>query len=229
MAEDSHTNMETGINIGQGLETTQSDNHNSPLLELPPELRNNIYELVFETRSGPVNLFDASPPNKALLVVCTQIRNEAASLFKWGHWRTTTFHCTSSSYSKAMGTARRLPFREEDPQWIRDIYSFCTTTELERLQPDFSRDFPGYPSVAGLKFHRQPGGWWTCESVDGVDAQQRQGHSRLAMLCVTGGVIMLPDVGVLDLVVEKEQKFDRISKSELVTLLGHKLQFEEEG
>ncbi|KAK3617668.1 hypothetical protein LTR56_025135 [Elasticomyces elasticus] len=210
-----------------GHKTTQSDSQTSPLLELPPELRNNIYELAFATTAGPVNLFDASPPNKALLVVCTQIRNEAASLFKWGYWRTTTFHCTSSSYSKAMGTARRLPFREEDLQWIRDMYFFCTTTELERFQPDFSRDFPGYPSVAGFKFHRQPGGLWACESVDGVDAQQRQGHSRLAMLCLSGSVIMLPDTGVLDLVVGQKQKFDRISSSELVTLLGHKLQFEE--
>ncbi|KAK5737830.1 hypothetical protein LTR17_006478 [Elasticomyces elasticus] len=221
--------METGINIGQGMKTTQSDNQTSPLLELAPELRNSIYELAFATTAGPVNLFDASPPNKALLVVCTQIRNEAASLFKWGYWRTTTFHCTSSSHSKVMGTARRLPFREADLQWIRDMYFFCTTTQLARFQPDFSRDFPGYPSVAGLKFDRQPGGWWTCESVDGVDAKQRQGHPRLAMLCLSGSVIMLPDTGVLDLAVAKEQKFDRISKSELVTLLGHKLQFLEEG
>ncbi|KAK5678581.1 hypothetical protein LTS10_009025 [Elasticomyces elasticus] len=226
--------MDTGVEIGQASNpaltiTTQSDDHSSQLLELPPELRNNIYEFVFETRSGPVNLFDASLPNKVLLVVCTQIRNEAASLFKWGYWRTTTFHCTSSSYSKSMGTARRLPFCEEDLQWIRDMYFFCTTTQLERFQPEFRRNFSGYPSVAGLMFHRQPGGWWTCESVDGVAAQQRRGHSRLAMLCVAGGVIMLPDTGVLDLVVGKEQKFDRISKSELVTLLGHELRFEEEG
>ncbi|KAK5744155.1 hypothetical protein LTR17_002185 [Elasticomyces elasticus] len=219
--------MDTVIDIGQGMKTTQSDNQNSPFLELPPELRNNIYELAFATTAGPVNLFDASPPNKALLVVSIQIRNEAASLFKWRYWRTTTFQCTSSSYSKAMGTSRPLPFREEDLQWIRDMYFFCTTTQLARFQPDFSRNFPRYPSVAGLKFHRQPGGWWICESVDGVAAQQTQGHSRLAMLCLTGSVIMLPDTGVSDVLVAKEQKFDRISKSELVTLLSHELQFEE--
>ena len=51
--------------------------------KLPAELRNEIYELVFDSRSdSPINLLSAVPPPKDLLLVCREIHSEAEKLYK---------------------------------------------------------------------------------------------------------------------------------------------------
>lgn len=55
----------------------------SRLLDLPAELRNNIYELTFERkfREQPVGLLWAEPPSSALLMCCRQTYHEAKDFF----------------------------------------------------------------------------------------------------------------------------------------------------
>lgn len=48
-----------------------------------PELRNYIYELMFSAPDATeVDLFEAKPPPKSLLLTCRQVYNEAAALYR---------------------------------------------------------------------------------------------------------------------------------------------------
>lgn len=63
---------------------------------LPAELRNDIYELALSpNETEGVELQEASPPSKSLLLSCRQIYDEAASLQRQAYrqyWETTMFH-----------------------------------------------------------------------------------------------------------------------------------------
>lgn len=64
-------------------------------LALPAEMRNHIYELAFTPNtSQPVNLFEADPPSKSLLLTNHQIHNEASQYFQEAYkayWRDASF------------------------------------------------------------------------------------------------------------------------------------------
>ncbi|TKA33316.1 hypothetical protein B0A50_00869 [Salinomyces thailandicus] len=70
------------------------------LLNITPELRNHIYDLVFAPDSEAnteIDLLHAHAPAKDLLLTCTQIHNEAVQLHKRAHqqyWSTSTFKLT---------------------------------------------------------------------------------------------------------------------------------------
>ncbi|KAK0345521.1 hypothetical protein LTR02_000356 [Friedmanniomyces endolithicus] len=65
------------------------------LLSLAPELRNSIYELVFdESSDSPVDLRKTKPPSKALLLTCRAIHAEACLIYKHvyrQYWSTNHF------------------------------------------------------------------------------------------------------------------------------------------
>jgi translation elongation factor EF-G len=63
--------------------TGTTTNEVSPLLELPPELRNTIYHLVLTSNNGEYVEITLKVVKKqtALLRVCSQIRNEATQIF----------------------------------------------------------------------------------------------------------------------------------------------------
>ena len=53
------------------------------LLDLPPEIRNAIYDLVFLPNiAEPVELLEATPPSKALALTCRQMHEEAKLLYR---------------------------------------------------------------------------------------------------------------------------------------------------
>ncbi|KAK5719221.1 hypothetical protein LTR15_007744 [Elasticomyces elasticus] len=61
-------------------------------LTIPPEIRNQIYDLVAAPEVGVVNLLTARAPTKPLKFVCRQIYNEVRHLHKAAHrsyWRDT--------------------------------------------------------------------------------------------------------------------------------------------
>lgn len=61
----------------------------SPLLNLPAELREQVYHLAFSPlyrREQPINLLDTRPPTKDLLLVCKQIYREASTIY-WTTYR----------------------------------------------------------------------------------------------------------------------------------------------
>ena len=83
----------------------------SRLLALPPELRNNIWELVFTPdtsrsspcRHGEVDLFDARSPPIHILLVCRQIYSEARGFYApalSSYWRDTRFFLRCGEFAK---------------------------------------------------------------------------------------------------------------------------------
>jgi hypothetical protein len=94
-----------------------TDEKQGPLLALPPELRNDIYELVFSdlvidfTQTNTTTATSTS-----LLRTCTQIRNEALNIF----YHKTTFWAQSSYIAYAF--LAQVPSSRSDPS----RNSWCT-------------------------------------------------------------------------------------------------------
>ncbi|KAK4610354.1 hypothetical protein CLAFUW4_13974 [Fulvia fulva] len=75
-----------------------SGNNNTCYLlqKLPAELRIAIYELVFSATDNDleVDLLQATPPEKYLILTCRRIRHEASAMYRSAYqtyWRTTRF------------------------------------------------------------------------------------------------------------------------------------------
>ena len=61
---------------------------------LPAEIRNGIYELVFQVSSDTVNLLEAHPPEKAILLTCRKIHEETKLMYRGAYrkyWTDTRF------------------------------------------------------------------------------------------------------------------------------------------
>jgi hypothetical protein len=78
--------------------STQPESH-SPLMKLPPELRNRVYEyaLRFDNRICEVNE-NVSIPESALLLTCKEIRREAIGIL----YSVNEVHVVLESFSPAM-------------------------------------------------------------------------------------------------------------------------------
>ena len=71
----------------------------SGLMKLPPELRNEIYELVLFQEDDdddyePIDLMNPCPPSKDLLLSCREIYHEAKGIYKQAYkafWKTSDF------------------------------------------------------------------------------------------------------------------------------------------
>jgi len=72
------------------------------LLLLAPELRNSIYELVFdESSDSPVDLRHTNPPSRALLLTCRAIHAETSLVYRHAYrqyWSTNDFELTLCRY-----------------------------------------------------------------------------------------------------------------------------------
>ncbi|EME77951.1 uncharacterized protein MYCFIDRAFT_79195 [Pseudocercospora fijiensis CIRAD86] len=85
------------------MHTTPRDAAQDPcwfLDSLPAELRNEIYELVFNPnlQKSRINLFKANPPEKSLLLSCKQIYSEAKVMHRDAHrkyWKKNDFFIDS--------------------------------------------------------------------------------------------------------------------------------------
>lgn len=96
------------------------------LLSLPPELRNEIYELAFTTSVGEkVNLFAHKPPTKSLLLTCREVYNEAGGLYKEAYrtfWRSSNFIVEGeTTTSLEVGPTAYQELREEDVEHITSL------------------------------------------------------------------------------------------------------------
>lgn len=63
--------------------------HQSPLLKLPPELRNSIYRYALVEPSSPYIKIPAGalpPPQPGLLQTCTQVRRDATEIYYKENW-----------------------------------------------------------------------------------------------------------------------------------------------
>ncbi|KAK5737829.1 hypothetical protein LTR17_006477 [Elasticomyces elasticus] len=145
------------------------------LLTIPPELRNAIYELIYDspTPTGSVQLLEASSPSEAILLVCKQIFDEAKELYKdrcQQYWRNTHF-----TFSPA-GAPLRLRFSETSVANIRHIHFAVQFAWLAPLVVKKRST-----SVAVLE-RKADGGWYEL-SVNGVSTSPEE-----VLWCIPGGL-----------------------------------------
>ena len=106
------------------------------LLDLPPELRNIIYALVFSTPSQPqTNLLQPNPPDKTLLLSCQQIYNEANLVYKHtyrSYWNNTPFTLSLRSSIEGKHTiSSTLPI-ERDLRQIKNLVIIASADAWSR-------------------------------------------------------------------------------------------------
>ncbi|KAK5737831.1 hypothetical protein LTR17_006479 [Elasticomyces elasticus] len=130
----------------------------STFLTIPPEIRNDIYELVFNQiwTGDTVDLMKAVPPSKAPLLACHQMFNEAKGLHKTayrGYWSEVHFticipeqqheHLSRDQvFAEAKFTiarnallpSSRVHFTASDLLTIRHIHFTTSIHELSRLR-----------------------------------------------------------------------------------------------
>ncbi|KAK4619601.1 hypothetical protein CLAFUW4_11275 [Fulvia fulva] len=107
----------------------------SRLLALPGELRNTIYELVFtsDNADGKVDVRDASPPPKALLLTCKQVYNETRRIHRDAHrkyWKETTFVLDlRSRFVPAVDPDKISRLKNCDLEHIANLEAFVDTSD----------------------------------------------------------------------------------------------------
>ncbi|KAI6832923.1 hypothetical protein KC340_g6834 [Hortaea werneckii] len=94
------------------LGTAESSQKECGLLELPPELRNNIYELCFKTVHDNRSSFSApTPPEFAILQTCRQIHSEAIQVYQVAdreYWSDSHFWLQRETYDRAKADAESM-------------------------------------------------------------------------------------------------------------------------
>ncbi|RMY88159.1 hypothetical protein D0861_04973 [Hortaea werneckii] len=112
-----------GDHVSHTLATAESSQKPCGLLELPPELRNNIYKLCFKTVHDNRSSFNApTPPETAVLQTCRQIRNEAAQICQVAdreYWSDSHFWLQRETYEQAKADAESM--RSEKLRLINKI------------------------------------------------------------------------------------------------------------
>lgn len=153
-----------------------------PLLDLPAEIRNCIFELSFTPDWPADDLFKACPPSNALITTCRQVYQEARGLYRTGYrayWTTTQFSVTmekdqqkleamvsllrgetTSTQIKEYGFADEL--RSEDVRHIASLFL------KSALTPDH------YPDDKFLHYVHRDGLWWGLDH--GSNRGYRDGH-----------------------------------------------------
>ncbi|KAK5698512.1 hypothetical protein LTR17_023604 [Elasticomyces elasticus] len=95
------------------------------LLSLAAELRNEIYELVFNEQSDePVELLKAQPPSNALLLACHTIYSKAGLIYKHAYreyWTGTAFTLTYPDNSATSAVDAISAIHQEDCDQIVSI------------------------------------------------------------------------------------------------------------
>ncbi|KAK5737828.1 hypothetical protein LTR17_006476 [Elasticomyces elasticus] len=137
------------------------------LLTIPPEIRNQIYDLVAAPEVGVVNLLTARAPTKPLKFVCRQIYNEVRHLHKAAHrsyWRDTQF-----TISPAMSRSKRI-CTSADIANIRHIYF---EFKLSWVMPELSST----PSDKTAVYERWADGRWYELTLDGVPFAHLRGST----------------------------------------------------
>lgn len=106
---------------------TSAEADSCPFLEkMPAELRNEIYELAFSRDEDPsqeVQLFDASPPRKGLLLSCHQIYNESKDYYIQAYqkyWRTSKFTVLAKHANAEQ--IEQAHFKKEDVNNINTLH-----------------------------------------------------------------------------------------------------------
>ncbi|KAK4950912.1 hypothetical protein LTR10_010905 [Elasticomyces elasticus] len=171
----------------------------SKLLALPPEIRNDIWDLAFSgfILRRAVNPVNANPPNKALLLSNRQISNEAKSFFSsryMQYWESSIFCFAYNHLNKnppvnfqdqALASIRLIALCIDSVylyggHWA--AHRFHITRGTKRLLNTRDELVPDY-----IKFRRRGDGSWWSESVHRLEDDELQMFGRNDLLVVTVG------------------------------------------
>ncbi|KAK4950924.1 hypothetical protein LTR10_010917 [Elasticomyces elasticus] len=188
------------------------------LLTIAPELRNNIYELVFTPKTGPVDVRHVKPPSAALVKTCRQACKEALQLYlssKRRYWQDTTFIIAARS---SPGRLAIMNFTLGYLQSMRKL-RFEITAQSFSLRFDATVASSGDAANVIYKFERHAVGEWFCCEIDGVAMLVGIGHP---MLFDDGGWwAAASDVGPwMEAKASKHEVFQPVGRAELSALLG---------
>ncbi|KAK4890141.1 hypothetical protein LTR27_011133 [Elasticomyces elasticus] len=108
-------------------------------LQLPPELRNAVYELVFDFQPSHVDLLEASPPSKAFLQACHQTYAEAKVFYNIQfrrYWSETDFAIHAHNHNWR-DKKYEVDFTKQDLDHVRHLRCFITIETMLRKAPQF--------------------------------------------------------------------------------------------
>ncbi|GAB1731498.1 hypothetical protein NU195Hw_g1500t1 [Hortaea werneckii] len=139
--------------------TAESSQKPCGLLELPPELRNNIYELCFESvgDSKRANFNAPTPPEFAILQTCHQIHDEAIQIYQVAdreYWSNTRFWIEERTYKQAKAGAESM--RSEKLHLMNKITIKYPSRESPGDMHCVTRE-PVVPSVVAWTESLEPG------------------------------------------------------------------------
>ncbi|KAK4895296.1 hypothetical protein LTR27_006639 [Elasticomyces elasticus] len=169
----------------------------STFLTIPPEIRNDIYELVFNQiwtagtnyaeTGDTVDLMKAVPPSKAPILACRQMFNEAKGLYKTayrGYWSEVHFTIIPEQQHECVAH-----FRENDLHKIRHLKLHITFQQMYMLmwsQEYVSSYLPprNHPSDY-LDYERVATGQWLLSNVDGkrVNGRRDEDYDLVMEFC----------------------------------------------
>ncbi|KAK3623555.1 hypothetical protein LTR56_021518 [Elasticomyces elasticus] len=185
------------------------------LLTIPPELRNAIYELIYDspTPTGSVQLLEASSPSEAILLVCKQTFDEAKELYKdrcQQYWRNTRF-----TFSPA-GAPLRLRFSETSVANIRHIHF---AVQLAWLAPLVATSLSSNLAI----LERRADGAWYELSVNGVTTSPED-----MLWCIPGGQRVDGESTKVRIVEPPEainRQWQKLTTNELTAILVRKFEY----
>lgn len=151
-----------------------------PLLALPAELRSAIYELAFTCDHDPdseLDLFQARPPAKDLLLTSRQIYEEARQIYTAsyrGLWKTSKFVVGTDTTNICLPDAKKalLAIRSADLDHIANLAIFRPIGDIITPPPFISRDSRGGWVLGNQRFGLF---WFVCT---------RRSSGRLKWTCL---------------------------------------------
>ncbi|KAK5719185.1 hypothetical protein LTR15_007708 [Elasticomyces elasticus] len=121
------------------LSQTSTQPRPSRFLQLPPELRNAVYELVFDFQPSHVDLLEAKPPSKAFLQACRQTYAEAKGFYNIlfrRYWSETEFSIHAHNHNWR-DVKYEVDFTKQDLDHVRYLRCFITIETILRKAPQF--------------------------------------------------------------------------------------------
>lgn len=163
-----------------------------PIKAIPPEIRNRIYELVLfdGDRMTAVELLEAKPPTKDLLLVCRQFHDEAKSMHQAAcreYWSSTKFDITLPIVPayEVKDKLRQYDLRPSDVRQ-HEILTKIRAVPEQTLSYIKSLEIRGQQ----VHFHRNRGIWF--QPVDHSEALVKESEEMKESLEAQGGRIEIP-------------------------------------
>ncbi|KAK5678582.1 hypothetical protein LTS10_009026 [Elasticomyces elasticus] len=167
MAVDMDTNT-TAVSPASNSNSSANIPQTSPLLSLPPELRNDITEMVVnDIPEKTLNLLTAIPPGNGLLCTCRQMFNESKALYdaaRLQFWSNTSFEVRRDTNATRVG----IHCSVRDLEAIRHLQLVTTTSELftSNISTSDRRHLKALAPRSILSFKRNSNSSWYLFTVD---------------------------------------------------------------